>query len=390
MIMNLTTKNVVALTTFVMLLYSFGVASLAFDNIIFRKLIIIVTALHCAFALMYCIYLKSLGLPLCIFLMVFVNSLISGLLNNAELEYLSLDVSVILSVSLSLFYARYSSISDIKFLFLIVSVLSSFLYILYSVNDTSVFAVSTILIRGLTWNDSFYLASAFYLATYIFAYILIYKSRHLIFYIYIFLFIFSSIIVLKRAAIVQMLLVFILYMILDGGFRHRVYALFIVGAVCAYAMFMPYLDSLSPILVAVQERFSNISNDGIANFDRVKEFLIYFSSYDWPRIFFGSGLGVTQTSLGTENLAMHIGLFNIIFKFGVFTSLLLMLIILYAVFLTLTKYRTAPKEMKFYMLCFLSGLIPFFTFINMWDVLPSLFIFCVFMFKIIFMYRVAR
>lgn len=376
-------RNVVVFTSLVIFFYSFGVATLALENIIIRQFIILFSALYFFLLIIYCFFLNKLVLPSFIFMIIFLNSIFVGLLNGAEFKYFALDFSIVLSVSISIFYARYSSISDLKLLFYSVSFFTSCLYIFYIIKEPLVFDITTVLLRGLTWDDGFYLATAFYLATYVFAYVLIYKSRNLIYYIYILLFLFSSFIVLKRAAVIQLSLVLLFYIILEGGLRQRFYYSVILGVISLLLLYIPNLDFLLPVIVAVQERFSDISNEGIGNFNRVQEFFIYYSSQDWERILFGAGLGVPHSALDVENLAMHIGFFNFIFKFGILPSILFLLLIFYTLFVAIIKYKYSNIDMRFYIICFLSSLIPFFTFLNFWDVLPALFLFFVFMFKII-------
>jgi hypothetical protein len=123
----------------------------------------------------------------------------------------------------------------------------------------------------------------------------------------------------KRANILDgficVIAIFIVLIIFKGKTKRKVFFYFSLSLVLAFlGVVIIYLYGF--YLNAIIDRFT-AANDDVLAIDRVEEGGKYLLNASFRDILFGKGLGSVTDAGGTENIHIHIGLINVIFKGGI-------------------------------------------------------------------------
>tara|TARA_B100000925_G_C22007440_1_gene474374 strand:- start:2526 stop:3704 length:1179 start_codon:yes stop_codon:yes gene_type:complete len=362
------------------LLFSFGEVIQYFPNIIFRQLLLFICSLLFAFFIL--LSLRELNKITLSFILIFLFSLISGLLHGPERGAYLLDIVVAISIIPAFFIdtKKYESgilsyIYYITAIYLIIILLFFSGIFQYTIDELSrriLISDDLFLVSSAWWIYTFFLGTFFYSNS---------QRKKIVFALMTFLYFTSSVLFLKRGFVVDILLSVSTYFWIQSKFKMfypLTLLLFVSGLIIIIFITNPVLIPLYDIwtlrVVQIEETGGNY---------RVTETLNYLKKLSFHDFFYGSGLGVSHFGIeGKINTSLHIGISNIFHKFGFFGLALFLFIffrcimnIINIIYNVRIKNRLLTSFTSFSICIFVSSIPQFLLAANLWYAVPNLMLF---------------
>lgn len=199
------------------------------------------------------------------------------------------------------------------------------------------FSFDIIASRQQDWNLPYYLwwtsASCFAYWGY---YSLFHKKERVLGFSVLFVYFFLGLLFLKRSAIINVVLIFLIFNILNRRRFINNFFIIIFLSLSTFAILNTLLPStFDKIFSLLLDRFNEV--DKFTDFDRYVESNLYFSEASIWQIIFGNGIGhyytISDPLLRNRGLlnALHLGYANIVYKGG-FLYILFYIILYYKIF----------------------------------------------------------
>lgn len=236
--------------------------------------------------------------------------------------------------------------------------------------------ISVALRRGYTWTETFFFVS-FYWAVIPLVVFSFLKDKYIkLSLIYWGASVILNLMFIKRAIIVDSILLVAVIMLIiafknSNKFKLVIkYLLYITLTLTT--LFIVFGDSVKSLWDEVLLRFQE-TGENISSFDRFVESINYFGTVEVTELLIGKGFLGTHVGLGTESDALHIGWSNFILKGGL---LLFIAVIIpyFKMFILLPKIKYLPIQVQF-SICIMLIYIVKLTYSNLHTFLPEMLIF---------------
>lgn len=242
-----------------------------------------------------------------------------GFINGASLTGEVLDVCVSLSIFCAIELCYESEETIYKYLrFVAVSAIATFA-VLYISNPIT---LGQVLSRGAIWTGTYYCTSMFWAAPFMLIYAYLKRKPMLLPLTYFVVAGIINILYLKRQFIVEafalILILIVFSMFRMKSIKKTLRFLFIILIALGIGYFvLDYVFKLgvSDIVNQIIFRFEHTEETGFVRFTEMSN---YFSNANAVDVLMGKGFGVAHYGLGKENTAFHLGVANLIYKYGVF------------------------------------------------------------------------
>lgn len=274
---------------------------------------------------------------------------------------------------------RYDKESILKFV--ILTAISTIFVTLLELSRIDLLDVlpSILVDRSSLWNNCFpFVASFFWYVQFLLVYSVVLKKNYGIALFAFGLFALLNLLATKRQFMVETawLLCLILYYLYKTKcikeFRNII--IILLAALFIFLIVGKVLNlDISFLFEATQSRFDKDDVE-TSGFVRFVESEVYFDSASFIDVIFGRGLGVPHHGLEGPNTALHIGITNLILKFGLFVAPLFVILVL-KLLPKLLKIEKYAKTDPWLVVCLLSAFatIPSFFFLaNCWTFTPGI------------------
>lgn len=324
-------------------------------------------------------------------LFIILLAIIIGVINGGTLTGEVLDTTVCMGVILAIYMMRFPPV--LIFRFLIVSAVCSFLFFILSFFYNP-FGTDEIVSRGAIDSEAFVGACMLWPLAITVAFVTVFKKSNKQYffylgYVYWGFCIIVNLMFLKRAiftdsTFIILALIWFYKMCQHNSSFTTLFKVIIAGALVVLVInvaFVKFFDfDLTIIIERMGERFEQVETGAV----RIEESENYLKNASFTDVILGKGFGVAHHGLGIEktNTALHIGIYNLILKHGVFMILLYVFMMIKCLF----KIVFHPKFTKLQQVCaiaLLSGMPPFILYSNCWLSSP---VYCFMWYAIFYVY----
>lgn len=317
-----------------------------------------------------------------------------GSMNGGATTGMVLDTTVCMSMLFSIHLLKYKAEDIIKYL-LIACVASVVCFIICFLFNP--LAIDDVVGRGSVSSESFIATSMCWPMAIIVTLLMAFKEDKRWYVIFAFVYwglcVWFNMLYLKRAIFVDsaflLVAVFWLYKvafqknIIKSSINLVIVAILAIVVIYLLAYYLFHFD-LTPIIERITQRFDEVDETGTVRIDESQNYLAGATIFD---LIFGKGFGVPHHGLGMEksNTALHIGIYNLILKHGVFLIFfyikMIVSIVRKAVFYGSIK---GYSKLRYASTAAVIAIFPpFLSYCNDWSTSP---IYCMMWFSIIYSY----